>query len=103
MDAYSVLCASAIAAVVVTRSVTAAAFPLFTPTLLRNLGTEWGLTVFAFLSLACCPLPFLLFVSEARQALREDETDIHISWTYSDMDNNCAHILHMLARLLPPL
>ncbi|KAF8306487.1 MFS general substrate transporter [Clavulina sp. PMI_390] len=61
MDSYGSMCASAIAAVVVTRSVCAAAFPLFTPTLLRNLGTEWGLSIFGLLSLLCSPLPFLLY------------------------------------------
>lgn len=64
MDTYAALCASAIAAVVVTRSVMAAAFPLFTPRLLRGLGTEWGLSIFGFLSLVCAPLPFLLYVSD---------------------------------------
>jgi hypothetical protein len=62
MDAYTVLCASALAAVVVTRSLTAAAFPLFTPSLLRARGTEWGLSIFGFLSLVCAPIPFLLYV-----------------------------------------
>jgi len=61
MDTYTVLCASAIAAVVVARSLTAAAFPIFTPRLLRARGTEWGLSIFGILSLFCAPVPFILY------------------------------------------
>lgn len=63
MDTYTVLCASAIAAVVVARSLTAATFPIFTPRLLRARGTEWGLSIFGILSLFCAPLPFIIYVS----------------------------------------
>ncbi len=64
MDTYRHLCASALAAIVVLRSALAAVFPLFTEQLFQSLGDQWGLTVFAILSLVCAPFPFLFYVSQ---------------------------------------
>ncbi|KAI0768785.1 MFS general substrate transporter [Trametes elegans] len=61
MDTYSVYCASALASTVVMRSVVAFIFPLISPTMFGNLGDRWACSVFAFLSLACAPVPFLFF------------------------------------------
>ncbi|KAI0637228.1 MFS general substrate transporter [Trametes polyzona] len=61
MDTYSIYCASAIASTVVTRSVVAFIFPLISPALYGNLGDAWACSVFAFLALACTPVPFLFF------------------------------------------
>lgn len=63
MDTYTIYCASAIASTVVLRSAMAAVFPLISPTMYANLGPQWAASVFAFLSLACAPLPFLFYVS----------------------------------------
>ncbi|EKM55718.1 uncharacterized protein PHACADRAFT_256541 [Phanerochaete carnosa HHB-10118-sp] len=61
MDAYTIYCASAIASTVILRSVMAAIFPLISPTMYAHLGDQWATSVFAFLSLACMPLPFLFY------------------------------------------
>ncbi|KAI0646818.1 MFS general substrate transporter [Trametes meyenii] len=61
MDTYSIYCASAIASTVVTRSVVAFVFPLISPALYGNLGDAWACSVFAFLALACMPVPFLFY------------------------------------------
>ncbi|PSR88897.1 hypothetical protein PHLCEN_2v5046 [Hermanssonia centrifuga] len=61
MDTYTIYCASAIASTVILRSILAAIFPLISPAMYSRLGDEWATTVFAFLSLACTPLPFLFF------------------------------------------
>jgi hypothetical protein len=62
MDAYALYFASALAAQFFLRCVCAAAFPLFTPPMFRALGEEWACSVFAFLSLACMPVPALFYV-----------------------------------------
>lgn len=61
MDTYTIYCASAIASTVVCRSVLAAVFPLISPAMYNHLGVHWAPSVFAFLSLACAPLPFLFY------------------------------------------
>ncbi|KAJ3509552.1 hypothetical protein NM208_g15653 [Fusarium decemcellulare] len=61
IDAYSVYAASVLAANTVLRSLFGAAFPLFTRQMYENLGTQWASTVPAFLSLACLPMPFILY------------------------------------------
>ena len=63
MDSYTIYCASAIASTVILRSIFAAVFPLISPAMYARLGPQWAASVFAFLSLACTPLPFLFFVS----------------------------------------
>ncbi|KZT28599.1 MFS general substrate transporter [Neolentinus lepideus HHB14362 ss-1] len=61
MDSYHIYFASAIAATVVLRSIGAFAFPLFCPTMYRNLGDQWACSIFAFLGLACTPLPYFFY------------------------------------------
>ncbi|KAH6874723.1 major facilitator superfamily domain-containing protein [Thelonectria olida] len=61
VDSYTVFAASAIAATVVMRSLFGAAFPLFTTYMYHGLGIHWASSVAAFLSLACTPLPFVLY------------------------------------------
>ncbi|CAG7853408.1 Uncharacterized MFS-type transporter C409.08 [Serendipita indica DSM 11827] len=61
MDTYQTFTASAIAATVVLRSILGALFPLFTSGLFVRIGTQWGASVFAFLALACMPLPFIFY------------------------------------------
>lgn len=65
MDAYTIYAASAIAATVVLRSLLAMAFPLFSPSLFAALGDQWAVTLFAFLALACTPMPILFWVSRS--------------------------------------
>ncbi|KIP06011.1 hypothetical protein PHLGIDRAFT_107513 [Phlebiopsis gigantea 11061_1 CR5-6] len=61
MDTYTIYCASAVASTVVLRCTLAAVFPLISPTMYAHLGPQWAASVFAFLSLACTPMPFLFF------------------------------------------
>lgn len=61
VDTYTLYSASALAANAVFRSLFGFAFPLFTKQRLTNLGINWGLTLVAFLGLACMPIPFLLY------------------------------------------
>lgn len=63
MDTYTIYAASAIAATVVLRSLFAMAFPLFSPSMFAALGDQWACSVFAFLALACTPMPILFWVS----------------------------------------
>lgn len=66
MDTYKTFTASALAAVVVLRSVLAALFPLFIAGLFRKIGNQWGASLFAFLASVCTPLPFLFYFLGAR-------------------------------------
>ncbi|GME43665.1 Major facilitator superfamily [Neofusicoccum parvum] len=61
VDAYTIFAASVLAANNALRSMFAAGFPLFTPTMYANLGIHWASSVPAFLALACAPLPFLFY------------------------------------------
>ncbi|KAJ3476096.1 hypothetical protein NLI96_g11395 [Meripilus lineatus] len=61
MDTYTIYCASAIASTVLLRSVLAAIFPLISPPMFRRLGDQWALSIWAFLAVACMPLPALFF------------------------------------------
>lgn len=61
VDAYTIYAASALAANAVFRAVFAAVFPIFTPYMYTNLGTQWASSVPAFLGLACTPFPFLFY------------------------------------------
>ena len=63
MDTYTIYCASAIASTVLLRSVLACVFPLICPPMFGKLGDQWALSLFAFMSVACMPLPTLFFVS----------------------------------------
>lgn len=61
LDAYDTWSASALAATTVLRSLFGAAFPLLTPDMYENLGTQWASSVPAFLALACLPMPFIFY------------------------------------------
>ncbi|KIM80900.1 hypothetical protein PILCRDRAFT_72793 [Piloderma croceum F 1598] len=65
MDTYTIYSASAIASTVVLRSACAAAFPLFSPPMFAKLGDQWACSVFAFMALACTPMPIVIWVSIA--------------------------------------
>ncbi|KAJ3877495.1 MFS general substrate transporter [Lentinula edodes] len=81
MDAYEIYFASAIAATIVLRSIFAAVFPVIAPTMFENLGDAWGMSIFAFLGLACTPIPFLFWKhgkairSKSKYAYKESESD----------------------------
>lgn len=62
VDSYTAYAASALAGGVILRSFFAAAFPLFTQYMFRNLGVHWASSIPAFLALACTPLPFVFYV-----------------------------------------
>jgi hypothetical protein len=62
MNTYPLYCASALASTILLRSTFAAAFPLFSGSMFRDLGDQWASSVFAFLALACTPVPLLFFV-----------------------------------------
>lgn len=63
MDSYTIYAASAIAATVVTRSILACVFPLFSPFMFAALGDQWAMSVFALLALICMPMPLFFWVS----------------------------------------
>lgn len=58
--------ASALAANGCIRYMLGAVFPLFTIQMYQNLGIHWAGSVFAFLSLALLPIPWVLFKYGAR-------------------------------------
>ncbi|KAF9036770.1 major facilitator superfamily domain-containing protein [Panaeolus papilionaceus] len=80
MDTYGIYFASAIAATVVLRSLCGAMFPLFAPSMFKALGDQWAMSVFACLSTACMPIPFLFFKygpwvrSKSRFAYKESDS-----------------------------
>lgn len=61
VDAYTEYAASAIAATTVLRSIIGAVLPLAGGPMYKTLGLGWGNSVLAFIALAMCPLPFLLY------------------------------------------
>ncbi|GLB35291.1 putative major facilitator superfamily protein [Lyophyllum shimeji] len=61
MDTYPLYFASSIAATIVLRSFCGAAFPLFSPAMFQALGDKWAMSVFAFMALACTPIPMLFW------------------------------------------
>ncbi|EMR85448.1 hypothetical protein ACHAO1_010735 [Botrytis cinerea] len=61
IDAYVLYAASVLAANSVLRSLSGAAFPLFTSYMYKNLGIHWASSIPAFLALACVPFPFLFY------------------------------------------
>ncbi|GAA5859832.1 hypothetical protein JCM1840_006476 [Sporobolomyces johnsonii] len=61
VDAFRPVAASAMAANSAMRSSFAGAFPLFTVAMFHRLGTQWALTLCAFLCLAMVPWPFLFY------------------------------------------
>ncbi|BGP30492.1 hypothetical protein JCM10296v2_002247 [Rhodotorula toruloides] len=66
VDAYLLLAASALAANAVIRSLFGFAFPLFTHDMFKGMGTQWALTLIAFVALALAPIPFVFYIYGAR-------------------------------------
>lgn len=86
MDAYGIYGASALAAAVVLRSISAAIFPEVVPIMYRNLGDAWACSIFAFLALACMPLPFLFFVSHAG-SIQDASLDVVVTTEVRALDS----------------
>ncbi|KAI0705905.1 MFS general substrate transporter [Cytidiella melzeri] len=61
IDAFPGYVASALAAKTVVRSGSGAAMPLFITAMYHNLGNGWAGSVWAFISLAMVPIPFLFY------------------------------------------
>lgn len=61
IDSFSKYAASAIAAGAVFRSIVGGIMPLGAPDLFEKVGYGWGVSVFAFLSVALSPAPLLFF------------------------------------------
>jgi multidrug resistance protein len=61
VDSYQHLAASALAAKTLMRSLWGASVVLFTIQMYNNLGFQWAGSLIAFISLACCPIPFLFY------------------------------------------
>lgn len=76
VDSYQHQAASALAAKTCLRSFWGAAVVLFTEQMYARLGLEWASTLLAFLSLACCAIPFLFYYKGA--AIRK-----HSKFAYS--------------------
>ncbi|CAJ2507797.1 Uu.00g089830.m01.CDS01 [Anthostomella pinea] len=66
VDAYQHQAASALAAKTCIRSFWGAAVVLFTNQMYDRLGYEWASSLLAFISLACCGIPFLFWIYGAR-------------------------------------
>lgn len=66
VDAYQHQAASALAAKTCIRSFWGAGVVLFTEQMYARLGYEWASTLLAFISLACCAIPFLFWVYGAK-------------------------------------
>ncbi|KAM0755473.1 MFS general substrate transporter, partial [Meredithblackwellia eburnea MCA 4105] len=66
VDAYRPVAASAMASNSALRSTYAAIFPLFTHQMFHKLGTQWALTLCAFLCLVMAPFPYLFFKHGAK-------------------------------------
>lgn len=69
IDAFEKYAASAIAAGAFFRSLMGGVVPLFVPTLFDSLGVGWGMSVFAFISVALAPSPLIFYYYGGR--LRE--------------------------------
>lgn len=66
VDSYQHYAASALAAKTFVRSIWGACVPLFTIQMYHRLGYEWASSLMAFISLACCLIPYLFFFYGAR-------------------------------------
>lgn len=66
VDSYQHYAASALAAKTFVRSLWGACVPLFTIQMYHRLGYEWASSLMAFISLACCAIPFLFYIFGAR-------------------------------------
>jgi hypothetical protein len=61
VDSYQHQAASALAAKTFLRSFWGAAVVLFTAQMYKKLGYQWASSLLAFISLACCAIPFLFY------------------------------------------
>ncbi|CAM9019652.1 unnamed protein product [Wickerhamomyces anomalus] len=61
VDSYQHYAASGLAAKTFLRSMWGAAVPLFTIQMYHRLGYEWASSLLAFISLACCGIPYFFF------------------------------------------
>ncbi|CAK9436733.1 uncharacterized protein LODBEIA_P12550 [Lodderomyces beijingensis] len=66
VDSYQHYAASALAAKTFVRSIWGACVPLFTIQMYHRLGYEWASSLMAFISLACCAIPYLFYIFGAR-------------------------------------
>ncbi|SCU96578.1 LANO_0E13850g1_1 [Lachancea nothofagi CBS 11611] len=66
VDSYQHYAASGLAAKTFVRSIWGGAVPLFTIQMYHKLGLEWASSLMAFISLACCAIPFLFYFYGAR-------------------------------------
>lgn len=66
VDSYQHYAASALAAKTCVRSLWGAAVPLFTIQMYHRLGYEWASSLLAFISLACCAIPYAFYFYGAR-------------------------------------
>ncbi|KAL8923923.1 MAG: hypothetical protein Q9208_004360 [Pyrenodesmia sp. 3 TL-2023] len=66
IDSFQKYAASAIAAGAVFRSIMGGIIPIFAPAIFDSVGYGWGVSVFAFLSLALSPAPLLFYRYGAR-------------------------------------
>lgn len=66
VDSYQHYAASALAAKTLVRSLWGASVPLFTIQMYHRLGNQWASSLMAFISLACCGIPFLFYFHGAR-------------------------------------
>ncbi|KAK3393397.1 major facilitator superfamily domain-containing protein [Podospora didyma] len=80
VDSYQHQAASALAAKTCIRSFWGAATVLFTEQMYARLGDQWASSLLAFISLACCAIPFAFWVYGAR-------IRAHSKFAFSDADN----------------
>jgi MFS transporter, DHA1 family, multidrug resistance protein len=66
IDCYGFYSNSAIAINTFIRSIAAAAFPLFAPSIYHSLGVPWATSLLGFLSILFLPVPFLFYKYGAR-------------------------------------
>ncbi|CAK7900262.1 major facilitator superfamily multidrug transporter Nag3p [[Candida] anglica] len=66
VDSYQHYAASALAAKTFVRSIWGACVPLFTIQMYHRLGYEWATSLMAFISLACCAIPYMFYIYGAR-------------------------------------
>ena len=61
IDTFTIYAASAVAANIFLRSLLGSVLPLAGRQLYITLGLGWGNSLLAFIALACCPIPVILF------------------------------------------
>ncbi|GMM36154.1 hypothetical protein DASC09_034790 [Saccharomycopsis crataegensis] len=66
VDSYQHFAASALAAKTLVRSIHGATCVLYTVQMLHRLGYQWGISLLAFISLACCAIPYFFFFYGAK-------------------------------------